>query len=438
MKTLILLLTLLIPLLTISQNIGENADKVLTSYTLQHTFSGNVLIAKKGKIVFEKAYGYADKDKNQLNDLQTEFRAGSLTKMFTSTLILQLLEAGKVKLTDRINAYLPQFENGDKITIKNLLSHTSGIRGTTKPNDITLYQMVNGFKQEPLAFKPGERFEYNNFNYILLGYIAEKITGKAYSILIKNMIFDKAGMNHSGFDYEERKSGDRALGYVVNTETKNLEKSKSGNVAAAASAGALYTTIGDLFKWSNAINNHTLLSAKSYEQAFLPVIGNYGLGWMIDKKNGRFKIGHTGSIEGFMADFIKFPKEDVTIIFLSNLQDMIDYHISNVLTAIAFNEPYTEQKTKVEITLPESTLKKYIGSYESNGDRMVVSFKDRQLFVLAPGGDTAELTPEAEGKFFIKGPEISIEFRRESGKDVMFVDVHGGQSFIKVAEHLLK
>lgn len=424
---------LTISLLAAGQEAGQRVDSLLTVYTAQHKFNGAVLIAKNGKVILEKAYGFADQGKNQLNSLQTEFRAGSLTKMFTSTIILQLVEKGKIKLDDKLSKYVPAFPNGSTISIKNLLSHTSGVQGNTAPGASTIDDLVNGFKSDPLAFTPGERFEYNNFNYILLGYVAQKVTGKPYANLVKTNIFDKVGMTHSGFDYKGRISSDKAVGYALNPETRQPEKFEgNGDVAAAASAGALYTTIHDLYKWSQAVSSHTLLSESTYKLAFTPVMDGYGLGWIVGKNNGHDMVGHTGSIEGFMADFKLFPKDHVTIIFLSNLGMPIDYHISDILTAILFNKPFAERKDKVTATLALNILEKYVGTYELNGDKMVVSINHGKLEVLAPGGDTAELTPESENKFFVNGPEVGVEFKTIGDKQAMFVDMRGGMTFIKV------
>src|SRR5687767_15263647 len=141
-----LLLLLLIPVIAGAQTIEQNADALLTAYTDQNKFSGNVLIAKEGKIIFQKSYGFADRESKKPNTLQTEFRVGSLTKMFTSTTILQLAEQSKLSLNDPVSKYVPEFQNGDKIQIKHLLSHTSGIKGTTTtPEPTTLEEAIARF-----------------------------------------------------------------------------------------------------------------------------------------------------------------------------------------------------------------------------------------------------------------------------------------------------
>lgn len=433
MKRLTVLLLLALSVAGSAQDIARKADSLLGAYTKRNQFSGNVLISKKGKIIFEKAYGYADKETNRLNTLQTEFRAGSLTKMFTSTLILQLVEKGKLSLEDPVGKYVPSLEGGANITIRNLLGHTSGLRGTTPPNAANAAALIKGYKSAPMAFVPGQRFEYNNFNFILLGYIAEKITSKPYADLVRENILLKAGMTHSGIDYRNRKSADMALGYMIDEKTGQLARMETQNIDAAEGAGALYTTVGDLLNWSKAIDDHKLLSATSFEMAQTPAMPGYGLGWTIRNYGNHVKVGHTGSIEGFMSEFMKFRDDDITIIFLSNLLPPEDIHLERSLGAIAFGEPFKIETEAAEITLPAELLPKYVGTYEAEGQEMVVSIKEGKLYVLAPGGDTAELVPQGANRFFVKGPKIGVEFLEENGRvQAMNLDMRGGQKFKKL------
>jgi CubicO group peptidase (beta-lactamase class C family) len=430
-----LLFLLLLPGLVNAQTIAQKADELLTAYTNQNKFSGNVLIAKEGKIVFQKAYGYADKDAKRLNTLETEFRAGSLTKMFTSTAILQLAETSRLSLTDPVSKFVPGFADGNKIQILHLLSHTSGIQGSTaSPEPTTLSESVKQFKSEHLAFEPGSRFEYNNFNYILLSSIAEKVSGKKLNDLLQSKVLNKAGMKHSGLDYNNRKSTNKAFGYITNPQTIQWERANEGNVALAAGAGALYSTLGDLYKWSAEISRHRIISETSLAKAWKPVQGDYGLGWIVSTQNGRTKIGHTGSIPGFIAYSMKYPKENVSIIFLSNYQDLDGRKLADDLTAVVFNEPYTLPKQKKEIALSKQVLDRYTGDYQlGNGFTITVSVDGNKLYAIAQGDPAKmELTPETDKKFFLKGPETAIEFIEESGAvKYMFVDMQGGKKFTK-------
>lgn len=431
----ILFTLLLLPSLVKSQTVAQKADELLTAYTEQQKFSGNVLIAQKGKVLFEKSYGFENVAANKPGSLNTEFRIGSLTKMFTSTLVLQLVQERKISLSDPLSKFLPSFENGDKIQIRHLLSHTSGIKGHTESAPSNLEESVSLFRSKELAFQPGSRFEYNNFNYILLSFIAQKVTGTSYPELLKKRVFDKAGMKNSGLDMKDRKSNAKAFGYVTNPATVKWEVAEEGDVALASGAGAMYSTLKDLYNWSKAIQNSSVLADSLFAKAIQPVQGNYGLGWIVNRENGRTHIGHTGSIPGYIANFMHFPEQDITIIMLTNYQDVDARRISNDLTSIAFGEPYKIPVQKKEIVLSGEVLKKYAGEYQlPNGFGIEVSIEGNKLFALAKGDvHKMELTAESEKKFYLKGPETEIEFIEEDSKvKYMYVDMQGGQKFTKV------
>ena len=433
MKSLSLLIFLL-PIFAFSQSISEKADQLLSAYSEQQKFSGNVLIARDGEILFEKAYGYADRKNGKVNDIETEFRIGSLTKMFTSTLIHQLAEESLLSVNDPISKFVPGFQDGKSITINHLLTHTSGIKGRTNGEPKSLEESISMFKTEPLAFTPGSQFQYNNFNYLLLSYIAEKVTGASYATLVEKRILRKAGMDHSGIDKNERQSTSKANGYITNPETANWEVANGGNVSLASGAGAMYSTIRDLYKWSLAISKKAILPGSTLSEAMTPVHNNYGRGWMITEANGRRSVGHTGSIPGFIANFITYPKENITIILLSNYQDIDGRKLSKDLTSVVFGEPYTIPVVKHAVNLPAEVLSKYAGDYKlENGFTITLSTEGNKLYALAQGdAHRIELTPESEKKFFLKGPETEIEFMHEGENDYMFVNMNGGQNFRKV------
>jgi CubicO group peptidase (beta-lactamase class C family) len=437
MKHLILTLFML-PFLVKGQTISQKADELLTAYSNQHKFSGNVLIAKEGKIIFQKSYGYADIKTKTPNTANTEFRVGSLTKMFTSTAILKLAEEGKLSLTDPVNKYVSNFAYGDSVKIINLLSHTSGIKGyTSSPEPVTLKESVDRFIYQPLAFTPGTQFEYNNFNYILLSSIAEKASGVAFPELIRSDVLAKAGMNQSGLDYRSRNSAAKAHGYTTNPATAEWTEANEGNVAIASGAGALYSTSQDLYKWSEAISKRSVLQDSLLQLAMKPIQNNYGMGWMTTDAFGRKQIGHTGSIPGFIANFMKFPDQDVTIILLSNYEDVDGRQISKDLAAVTFGEAYNLPVVKKEVKLSDDVLNRYVGEYKlPNGFSIAVSNEGNKLFALAQGDqEKVELTPESETKFFLKGPDTAIEFIQEDGVvKYMFVDLQGGQKLTKVTD----
>ncbi|HEU4903459.1 MAG TPA: serine hydrolase, partial [Flavisolibacter sp.] len=303
------------------------------------------------------------------------------------------------------------------------------------PSPTTLAESVSRFKCEGLSFEPGTRFEYNNFNYILLSYIAQKVTGVPFDRLVKANVLARAGMAHSGLDTKDRPSKNKALGYVTNPQTIEWQVAEGGDVAIASGAGALYSTTSDLYKWAQSLSTNTVLADTMLASAMKPFQNNYGLGWMISEKNGRTQIGHTGSIPGFIANFMQFPKEDVTIILLANYQDTDGRRLSDDLVAVVFGEDYTLPVKKQVVALSEAVLNKYKGEYQlANGFSITVTVEGNKLYALAQGDqDKIELTPESELKFFLRGPETEIEFIREGDTiKYMFVNMQGGQKFTKV------
>lgn len=436
MKKITLALLLIIPSLIKAQSIADNTDKFLTAYTQQNKFSGNVLIAKNNKIVFNKAYGYADLENKKLNTTQTEFRAGSLTKMFTSALILKLSSEGKISLNDAVSKYIPSATWASNITIKNLLSHTSGIHGSTPANAKTLIEMVEGFKADTSNFQPNQKFEYNNFNYLLLSYIAQKITNTPYPQLLQKEVLNNVDLNHSGIDSFQRKSTNKAYGYVINPENDAwIITGNNDRITTASGAGALFTTTSDLFKWSEYVSNEINKGNVSFISSVKPVMADYGLGWISREQDGRKWIGHTGTVEGFNAMLMIYPEDNTTIIFLSNLQDLNTEPFVHNLAAIAFNQNFEMPVERKEITLNEAALREYTGTFgEDLNNQVKFNIENNKLIVLAPGGDKIALSAEDKDKFFMKGADIDVRFNRDNNIIISVFISMGNQTLKKVNE----
>lgn len=427
-----LILFLLIPVVLHAQSIARKATDLMDAYVQQQHFSGTVLIARNGQPVFQQAYGMANHDQQIPNTLHTEFRAGSLSKMFTATAILKLVDRSRLALTDHLSDFLPGYPNGEKITIGNLLSHTSGIVSfTTLPGyaewsatPSTLQQTIARFRQLPLNFQPGEKFEYSNSNYILLTAIAEKLYRKPFARILYEEVFKPAGMEHSGLDSNLRAGAGKARGYMLNAAGE-AEPAQPIDISIAAGAGAVYTTAEDLLLWSKALAGNKLYSGALAAKAFQPVKGEYGLGWMCPSANNHKGIGHTGAVNGFMAYFMYYPQEQLTIIFLSNTGSFNGRQLASDLTAVAFDEPYTLPKAPENTALSDSTLQSYAGVYELKDQLTVeVLVENGHLYAWPKGdNDKTEMLPNGSDKFLVAGPQVPVEFIRENGKP-KFLVVH--------------
>ena len=261
-----------------SQSVSQKMDELLTAYSNQYQFNGSVLVAQKGRVVLQKGYGWKNVQDKQKNDDQTIFQVGSVTKQFTAAIILQLQQQGKLSVHDKLSKYYPDFPNSGMITLEHLLTHTSGIYNYT--NDLAFMKteavkpatqtaMLALFRSKPLDFTPGTKFSYSNSGYLLLGYIIEKVTGKSYYQAVRERILQPLHMDHSGFNFTGLTGSNKASGYFILTSTK-VEPATIVDSSVAYAAGALYTSVGDLYKWDRALYTAGLLNAASLAQAFTP------------------------------------------------------------------------------------------------------------------------------------------------------------------------
>ncbi|UCC40131.1 MAG: serine hydrolase [Candidatus Aminicenantes bacterium] len=258
-----------------SQEIESKVDEYIGAYVEMNLFSGSVLITQKGEILFKKAYGMADYEHAVPNTPQTKFRLASLTKQFTAMAVMQLHEKGLLNISDPISQYIPDYPNGHKITIHLLLSHTSGIPNfTVSTNEetrllpYTLEMTIEKFKDKPLEFSPGEKFEYSNAGYYLLGNIIEKVTGKDYETVLKQNIFEPLGMTSSGYDHNHLILKNRARGYHL--EKGELYNAKYIHMSNVHASGGLYSTVEDMYLWHRALYTEKLVKKNSLEKMFTP------------------------------------------------------------------------------------------------------------------------------------------------------------------------
>jgi CubicO group peptidase (beta-lactamase class C family) len=314
-----------------AQGLEKSIDSLILKNFKDNTGPGAVfLVAHHGKVIYQKAFGKANLELGTNLNPDNVFQLGSMTKQFTAIAILMLEEQNKLNVTDPITKYLPDYPQGDHITIHHLLTHTSGIRDFTKmkslseiaQKEMTPKMMVDFFRNEPVEFLPGERFEYNNSGYLLLGYILELVSGESYENFIKKHIFDKIGMNQSYYASDRKVIRNRAYGY---------QKKESGFVnkttisfSVPFSSGSLMSNLDDLLKWQNALNQNLLLGVKETTKAFSKYklnngeVFNYGYGWHLRNIDQTPVREHGGSIFGFKTMAVYIPGEDIYVIGLSN------------------------------------------------------------------------------------------------------------------------
>ena len=274
MKNILVLLALSLFISCQGQSVAEKMDQLMMAYAKNYQFNGSVLVAHKGKVVHEKGYGYRNAAQRIPHDQNSIFQIGSVTKQFTAAIIMQLQEEKKLSVKDPLSKYFQGFANGDKITIENLLNHTSGLYSYT--NDSTIMNgdvskpyaqtvLIEKFKKYPPDFEPGTKWNYSNSGYSMLGYIIEKVTGKPYEKVVRERILHPLGMSHSGFDFTHLQDRYKTTGYFSLADT-SAKTAPIVDSTLAYSAGALYSTVGDLFKWERAIYTNKILRPESWKQ----------------------------------------------------------------------------------------------------------------------------------------------------------------------------
>ena len=333
--------------------LAERIDSVMAEFVDLDLFSGTVLVARRGDIVYARAFGEANKDHHVANILETRFNIGSIGKTFTAVGIMQLVERGTVELDAPVVRYLQDFPYGDAITIHHLLSHTSGMFNYMAHPDyqahIPRLRRIGDFlpliyDQQLVFDTPGEAFSYSNSGIVVLGAVIEKVSGQPYEDYIRGNILMPTGMNDTGINFWDEVVPNRAMGY-----SKSLSGSFSQavlQVPPASADGGIETTVLDMLKYDRALHGDGLLSEASKEKMFTPNLNDYGYCWRISDNEARRSIGHGGGAPGVSASFMRYPEDDVTIIVLSNYSGAAS-EPARPLEAIVFGEEFAAPRPPI-------------------------------------------------------------------------------------------
>ena len=418
-----------------SQTITEKLDTFMTDAFKAHEFNGVVLVAKNDSILLSKGYGWRNFENKTPHDINSIFQVGSVTKTFTATLILFLQEHGKLDINENVSKYFPVYKDANKIKIKNLLTHTSGIFNYTSDK---LYDPQKSFSQQdfwtiinnkPLEFEPDSKYEYSNANYFLLGLLIEKVTGKSWEQNMKEIIFKKAGMKHSGFDFASLSSRNKSVGYNIDKNGKHI-RSIIADSSGTYAAGSLYTTIGDLYLWYKALKENLIISKSTFMQAVTAYKGPYGYGWQIDSAYRHTQWEHNGGIMGFAASYRNLPDEDACFIVLQNVGFYPAVTSVGVFSILYGIPNYYIPRLAVPVDTAE--LKEYVGKYklESPQDyEIAISVKDGQLHSIS-GGLEDNFYKEKKDNYFLKSYNCQFVFTRNNKGDVIGLTGYlGGQSY---------
>jgi CubicO group peptidase (beta-lactamase class C family) len=394
-----------------------------------------VLVVRDGKPLLRKAYGMADLEQAVPMRPEHVLEIGSITKQFTAIAILQLVEQGRIGLGDEITKFLPGYPtHGKKITIEHLLTHTSGIQDVTEMpsfpstmrTDVTPQEIIDRFKNEPMTFDPGTKWQYDNSGYVLLGAILEKVSGESYGDYLLKHVFPPAGLTNTRY-------GDLATivpGRVRGYETQNGRYVNADYLSMTLpfAAGALVSTVDDLVKWTDAVAKGKLVSPSLVQRAWTSArladgsATGYGYGWIVGNAFGTRVIQHDGSINGFSAAELWMPDEKVFVAVLTNLGSggTDPTFVANQLASYAIGRPFDP----VAIALPAEKLQEYTGVYRlDEKTTRTISLENGQLFSQRSGGGRAPIKASGSDVFFIDQSLTTFRFERNGSGKVIALTV---------------
>jgi CubicO group peptidase (beta-lactamase class C family) len=429
----------------VSSGLGQKArpdaarmNQVALSFANAKQFMGSVLVARGDEPLFDKSYGMANLEWNVPNTSTTKFRIGSLTKQFTAAAILLLEERGKLRTEDPVKKYLPDTPTAwDKLTVFNVLTHTGGIPDFTSFPDyaqksltpMSAEQLVAWFKEKPLEFEPGAKFSYSNSDYILLGYLIERLSGETYEKFLQENIFTPLGMKDSGYDSNSAIIERRAAGYSPGPA--GLVNAGYVNMTVPYGAGALYSTTHDLVKWEQGLFGGRLLRPESLAKMTTPFKDNYGFGLVIQTTGGFKNVWHNGGIQGFSTSLAYYPDSKITVAVLANFNSSAPDEMLFKLAAVAHGQGVVLTSERKQITLPAGSLSAYAGSYDFGDVKAVVTIEDGHLLWQDEGLPKAELFAESQTKFFLRIIDAQIEFTRDGSGLVTGLILHLPQRDLK-------
>ncbi len=402
-------------------------DQFFDRLAAKNKAMGSLTIAKDGNVLYTRAIGYSQINGTEKKPLTaaTRYRIASITKMFTATMILQLVEEGKLKLTDTLDKFFPQIPNANKITIAHIVAHRSGIHDFTDDRDYRSWKMQPKTNDEIVAiiakgkpeFEPGEKTEYSNSGYVLLGYIIEKVGGKPYQKALEERLTSKIGLNDTYLgtgNIEVNKNESFSYRYVG-----GWKQQAETHLSIALGAGALISTPTDLAKFIQALFDRKFISQESLNRMMENKFGMKTFTY-----NGKTLYGHTGGLDNFGSWLVYLPEEKLAVAYLSNAKV---YPVANIVDGvfdIYWNQPF-QIPTFETVAVSAEVLDKYVGVYSSPVApvKFTVTREGKTLFVQMTGQSAVPLEATAQDKFKIEGAGIVMEF--DAAKNQMILKRRG-------------
>jgi len=427
------------------------ADNIFISAANGRSPGAAVLLSRDSEIIYENAFGYADVGNKVPVTTETKFRIGSITKQFTAAAILKLQEEGKINISNTLSAFIPDFPRGNEVTVHHLLTHTSGIHSYTNRPDFMKYatmaispeELIDTIKNFEYDFDPGESYIYNNSGYYILGYIIEKVSGKEYGEYLKETFFEPLGMKNTDVHGPLLVLDNEATGYSY--EAGTLKKAINWDMTNAGGAGALYSTVHDLYIWNEALFNGKVLSDESLKAAFTPVVLNnnkkpegveYGYGWGFFKLRGYDFTAHSGGLHGFLSYLSRQPKNNITITVLCNstpppegINPVINANL--IAEYLLWKDMDKQASFFTDTSVNANLFKDYAGRYNyGRGAVLIVTLENNNLYAQLTGQTRFQIFPASENEFYWKIVEASVKFIRDNnGKVTHAIHNQGGLQF---------
>jgi CubicO group peptidase (beta-lactamase class C family) len=435
MKTQILLLSLLWVCLAVAAQSVNTAklDSLFQRIDENHQGMGSISIFKNGNQVYQNTFGYVNIQAEIPADALTKYRIGSISKTFTATIIMQLIDENQLTLDTKLDKFFALLPNADKITIRQLLAHRSGLYNYTNHPEYDQWchesqsrkQMLRRVKEASVVFEPDEKAEYSNTNYLLLSYIAEDVTGERYDVLLQQRIAKPCGLRNTYFGGITDSDRNEAFSY---TRTSRWELVPETNTTAAMGAGGVVSTPADLNRFMICLFTGTIISDNARQQ-MMDIREGYGLGLFTYPFFERQAYGHTGGIDGFQSIAAYFPDDEVSIAYTTNAVSMPRNDILIGALSIFFDKDYHLPVFSATKSLPPVELDRYTGIYTSIDIplKITISREDSTLMAQATGQSAFPLSATGDHTFGFVPAGISMEFRPQADEMVL---KQGGATYL--------
>ncbi len=414
-KTLIIL-TIIVSQVAFAQNFDKTKlDTYFETLEKNNKFIGSVSVSKDGKIIYSKSTGFSDIENKKKSNSNSKYRIGSISKTFTSVLVLKAIEENKLKLNQTIDKFFPTIKNSSKITVENLLNHRSGIHNFTDDKSYlnwnthlkTETEMVEIITKAGSDFEPNSKASYSNSNYVLLSYILENVFKTEYSELLQKYIVKPIGLKNTFLGNKINTANNECKSYTFQGDWK-LENET--DISVPLGAGGIVSTPNDLIKFGNALFTNKLLKKESLE-LMKNLKDGYGLGLFKFPFGHKVAYGHNGGIDGFSSAFGYFPKEKVSFALISNGSNYNNNNIVIALLSAVFNQPY-EIPVFTNYKVSSKDLDKYLGKYSSKQMplKITITKKESILIGQATGQPSFPLEPVEKDKFKFDNAGLILEF----------------------------